>query len=77
MAIMLTWPDTNEFLLFWSLQKNKVCEKNPKTINELKYYIHDAFRDIDEDQNLCHNVCQSVWTDVKNVAMLVEDILST
>ena len=35
-------------------------EKNPKTINKLKDYIHDAFKDIDEDRNLCRTVCQSV-----------------
>ena len=40
--------------------KNKVHEKNRKTINELKDYIHNAFKDIDEDQNLCRTVCQSV-----------------
>ena len=39
--------------------KNKVY-KNPKTVNELKDYIHDAFREIDEDRNLCRTMCQSV-----------------
>ena len=31
----------------------------PKTINELKDYIHDAFKDVDEDRNLCRTVCQN------------------
>ena len=35
-------------------------EKNPKTVNELKDYIQDAFKDIDEDRNSCRTVCQSV-----------------
>ncbi len=28
--------------------------------NKLTDYIHDAFREIDEDRNLCRTVCQSV-----------------
>ena len=35
-------------------------EKNPKTVNELKDYILNAFKEIDEDQNLCRTVCHSV-----------------
>ena len=35
-------------------------EKNLKTVNELKDYICDAFRKIDENQNLCCTVCQIV-----------------
>ena len=35
-------------------------EKNPKTINELKDFIHDTFKDIDEDHSLCCTVYQSV-----------------
>ena len=45
---------------FGGVVKNKVYEKNPKTVNELKDYIQDAFKDIDEDRNLCRTVCQSV-----------------
>ena len=40
--------------------KNKVYEKDPKTITELKDYIHDAFKDVDDNCNLCHTVFQSV-----------------
>ena len=47
-------------LFFWGVAKNKVYEKNPKTVNELKDYIYDAFREIDENQNLCCTVCQIV-----------------
>ena len=46
--------------VFGVVVKNKVYEKNPKTINELKDYIHDAFKDIDEDRNLCRTVYHSV-----------------
>ena len=45
---------------FWGVVKNKVYEKDPKTVNELKDYIHDAFREIDKNQNLCCTVCQNV-----------------
>ena len=50
MATMLTRPDTNGFF-FWDVVKNKEYvknkEKNPKTVNELKDCIYDAFREID------------------------------
>ena len=45
---------------FWGVVKNKVYEKKPKTINDLKDYIHVVFTEIDEDRNLCRTVCQSV-----------------
>ena len=48
-------------------------EKNPKTVDELKDYILDAFKEIDEDQNLCRTVCHSVLDRCEecwNVAML-------
>ena len=45
---------------FWGVVKNKLYEKNPKTVKELKDYILDAFREIDKDQNLCRTLCHSV-----------------
>ena len=45
----LTWPDTKWF--FWGVVKNKVYEKNPKTVNELKDYIHDIYKEIDKNRN--------------------------
>ena len=39
--------------------KNKAYNK-PKTTNELKDYIYDAFRKIDENRNLRRTVCPSV-----------------
>ena len=56
--------------------RRKVYEKNPKTVNELKDYIHDEFRETDENWNLCCTVCQVFWRGVKNVAMIPEDLLS-
>ena len=61
---------------FWGVVKKKMHEKNPKTVNEIKDYIYDAFREIDENRNLCRTMCGVLWTGVKNVAMLAEDILS-
>ena len=63
---------------FVGVVKNKVYEKSPKTVNELKDYIHVAFIEIDKNRNLCCTVCPRVfWTDIKNVAMPAEDIFST
>ena len=42
MTTTLTWPNTKDFF-FWGVVKYKVCEKNPKTIKELKDYIHGAY----------------------------------
>ena len=55
---------------FGGVVKNKVYEKNPKTINESKDYIHDAFKDIEEDRSLCRTMCQSVldrWEECSSV----------
>ena len=59
------WPPCSPDLtpmdfFFLGVVKNKMYEKNPKIMNELKDYIRDTFEDIDEDQNLYLNVCQSV-----------------
>ena len=40
--------------------KNKVYERNPHTVNELKECISDAFTEIDGDRNLCFTVVRSV-----------------
>ena len=54
-------PDLAPMISFFGgVVKNKVYEKNPKTVNELKDYILDAFKEIDEDQNLCRTVCHSL-----------------
>ena len=61
----IEWPPrlpdlTTMISCFGGVVKNKVYEKNPKTVNELKDYILNAFKEIDEDQNLCRTVCHSV-----------------
>ena len=61
----IEWPPHSPDLtpmdfFFWGVVKNKVYEKNPTTVNQLKDYIYDAFREIHENQSLCHTVCQSV-----------------
>ena len=50
----IEWPPRSPDLtpmdfFFWGVVKNKMYEKNPKTVNELKDYIYDAFREIDEN----------------------------
>ena len=57
----LRLPDLTPMISFLGgIVKNKVYEKNPKTVDELKDYILDAFKEIDKDQNLCRTVCHSV-----------------
>ena len=61
----IEWPPRSPDLtpidfFFGGFEKNKVNEKNLKTVNELEDYIYDAFREIDENRNLCRTVCQSV-----------------
>ena len=61
----IEWPPCSPDLtlvdfFFFGVVKNKVYEKKPKTISDLKDYIHLAFTEIDEDRNLCRTVCQSV-----------------
>ena len=48
MATMLTLPGTNGFI-FWGLVENKVYEKYPKAVYELKNYIFDTIREIDKN----------------------------
>ena len=61
----IKWPSCSPDLtprdFFWGgIAKNKVYKKNPKTVNELKDYIYDKFRETDENCNLCCTVCQIV-----------------
>jgi len=45
---------------FGGVVKNKVCEREPQTVDEMKEFITDAFMDTDSDRKLCRTVCQSV-----------------
>ena len=60
----IEWPPRSPALIsmdfFWGVFKNKVYERNPHIVIELKDYISDAFTEIDGDQNLCCTVCQSL-----------------
>ena len=40
--------------------KNKVRERKPQTVDEIKGSITDAFMDTDSDRKLSRTVCQSV-----------------
>ena len=50
MATTLTYLTPMDFF-FGGVVRNKVYKKNPKAVNELKDYIYDAFREVDEDRN--------------------------
>ena len=75
----IQWPPRSPDLtpmdfFFWGVVKNKVYEKNPKTVSELKDYIHDAFRKLMKIK-ICAALCVRVfWTGVKNAAILAEEI---
>ena len=47
-------------IFFWGVVKNKVYERNPQTVDEMKEFITEAFMDIDSDRKFCRTVCQSV-----------------
>jgi len=61
----IDWPPRSPELtimdfFFWGVVKNKVYERKPQTVDEMKEFITDAFMDIDSDRKLCRTVCQSV-----------------
>ena len=50
MATAFTSPHlTPIYFFFLGAARSKVNKKNPKTVNEPKVYIYDAFTDIDEE----------------------------
>ena len=59
MATEFTCPDSNGSLFLGCCKEQRVWEES-KTANEIMDYIHDAFKEIDEDRNLCRTVYQSV-----------------
>ena len=59
----IKWPPRSPDLtpmafFFWGVVKNRVYERNPHTMNELKDNISGAFSEIDGDRNLCHTVSE-------------------
>ena len=54
-------PDITPMDFFmWGVLKEKVYERNPKTVQELRQYITESFADIGRNQELCQTVCESV-----------------
>ena len=70
-------PELTPMSFFGGVVKNKVHERNPLTVNELKDYISDEFTEIDGDRNLCRTCVRVLWTDIMIVARMKVDILST
>jgi len=78
----IDWPPRSPDLtpigfLFWSVVKNKVHERKPQTVDEMKEFITDAFMDTDSDRKLFRTVCQSVSDRLDAFVKLMEDISST
>ena len=62
--------------IFEGVVKNKFYEKNPKTVNDIKDYIHDVLFEIGKDRNLYSTVFQNALDRRENDAMLKEGIFS-
>ena len=76
MATMFTCHLTPIDFFFWGIVKNKIYERYPHTVNELKNYISDAITEM-MVIGICVILCVKVlWTDMKIVARLKVDILS-
>ena len=63
----IEWPPRSPDLtpmdfFFWGVVKDKVFEKRPKNVEEMKEFIRRACEEIDEDKELCAKVCLSVET---------------
>lgn len=69
----LTLPQTALFLC--GVVKDKVYERKPQTIEEMKQFIIEVFIDINLDSHLCQTVCWSVLK--RNVVRVIENIWNT
>ena len=61
----IDWPARSPDLtpmdfFFWEVLKDKVYSQKPKSVDDLKNYIRDAFQEINAQSDLCENVCRSV-----------------
>ena len=61
----IDWPARSPDLtpmdfFFWGVLKDKVYSRKPRSIDDLKNYINDAFQEINTQRDLCKNVCQSI-----------------
>ena len=45
---------------FWGVIKDKVYSQKPRSVDNLKNYISNAFQEINIQSDLCENVCPSV-----------------
>ena len=57
----IDWPPRSPDLtpmdfFFVGVVKNKVYERKPQTVDEMREFITDAFIDIDSDRKLCRTV---------------------
>jgi hypothetical protein len=71
----IEWPPRSPELtpmdfIFWGVVKNKVGERNPHTVDELKEYFSEAFFEIDTDADLCRAVCHSVLERVEECCIV-------
>ena len=44
---------------FWGVLKDKVYSQKPRSVDDLKDYIRDAFLEINVQSDLCEKVCQA------------------
>ena len=45
---------------FWGVLKDKVYSQKPRSVDDLKNYIRDAFQEINAQRDLSEKVCRSV-----------------
>ena len=61
----------------YTVIKNKVYERKPQTVDEMKELKTDAFMDTDSDRKLCRTVFKVFRIGWMHVVTLMEDISST
>ena len=67
----IDWPARSPDLtpmdfFFWGVLKDKVYSRKPRSAEELKNYIRDAFQEINAQSDLCKKICQSVGDRLQN-----------
>ena len=61
----IDWPARSPDLtpmdfFFWGVLEDKVYSQKPRSVDDLKNYIRDAFQEINAQSDLCEKVCRSV-----------------
>ena len=59
-ASMFTWLNPNGFFFLLGVLKDKAYSWKPRSVGDLKNYIREAFQEINEQRDLCKNVCWSI-----------------